>query len=99
MTGAAARVVGSPAMIRTSLAVALTLLAACGSSSKPAASPGPAPAAVTADCASYEHQVELCQATCADCAGEAPGNSCNVCAEGCASQLWCAQCGAADHCQ
>lgn len=76
----------------------LTVVAGCGgSSSKPAPAPPAAPA-VAADCADYEHQVDLCRPGCDTCAGEAPGNSCNVCAEGCATQIWCQQCGTTEGC-
>lgn len=85
----------------------LAALVACGSSSRPSpANAGDPPAgaatkaapAVEADCASYEHQVELCQPTCEACAESTPGNACNVCAEGCADRIYCEQCQATDHC-
>lgn len=84
-----------------SIAALSLALAACGSKSKPASTPPPDPAApaVAADCADYEHQVDLCRATCEFCAGDAPGNSCNVCAEACADKIYCSECQAADHCR
>lgn len=84
----------------TCLALALVLAAACGSSSKPAApSNSAAPAgAVKAECGEFEDQVEVCRATCSECGGTTPGNSCNECAEQCASKIWCEQCGATEMC-
>jgi hypothetical protein len=84
----------------TCLALALVFAAACGSSSKPAAPSNTAAptGAVTADCAAYEHQADLCRATCEECSVSTPGNSCNVCAEACASKIWCEQCGATEMC-
>lgn len=83
-----------------SIAALSLALAACGSKSKAAQVTPPAPAApaVVADCADYEHQVDLCRAGCELCDQEAPGNSCNVCAEACADKIYCSECQAADHC-
>ena len=87
----------------SSLVMALAL--GCGSkAAPPSATPGnsggaaaTAPAVET-DCADLERQTELCRPTCEYCTGDAPGNSCNVCAEACAQRIWCAECGATEGC-
>jgi hypothetical protein len=75
-------------------------LAGCGSSAP--ASRGPSPYAgpdVAANCLSYEATVEACRPTCAECEGEAPGNTCNLCAEACATRVTCQQCNAGEGCE
>ncbi len=73
---------------------------AAGVESAPAPSPDAPQRAprVEASCEDFEAQVDRCRETCDACEVSTPGNSCNVCAETCAEQIFCEQCGAQEFC-